>query len=194
MNLWERVVNFHGHACCILAVGYRAAMLAREKLAPLAEDNRLVAMVETQDCSTDAVQVVLRCTLGSRRLLVRERGKYVFTVARSGKAVRLVLKPGIIGRYGKDITGLMEKVANGTASSGERERFYSLQQPLMDYIMKAPAEELFQYREISFPIPEPDFIFKSVACEACGEEVFTKFVLHREGKFICLECAAEKKY
>ncbi|MCL6479630.1 MAG: formylmethanofuran dehydrogenase [Peptococcaceae bacterium] len=191
MTLWEKVVDFHGHACCILAVGYRAAELALQKLAPLSGDERLTAVVETLDCSTDAVQVVLRCTLGSRRLLVRKRGKYVFSVAKPGKAVRLALRPGIIGRFGPDFAVLMEKVANGTASPGEKERFYSLQQPLMDYIMQAPAEELFDSREISFVLPDPGFVFASVVCEECGEEVFTKFSLLREGKYLCPDCCGK---
>ena len=191
MTLWEKVVEFHGHACCILAVGYRAATLALEKLGPLAGDDRLAAVVETVDCSTDAVQVVLRCTLGSRRLLVRERGKYAFTVARPGKAVRLALKPGVIARYGAGFAALMEKVANGIASPGEKEHFNSLQQPLMDYIMQAPAEELFNCRQVSFNMSGPGFNFSSVVCEICGEEVFTNFVLSREGKHICLDCAGE---
>jgi len=25
---WQRVIDFHGHACCILAIGYKAAKLA----------------------------------------------------------------------------------------------------------------------------------------------------------------------
>jgi len=53
LTLWEKVVDFHGHACCILAVGYRAAGLALQKLAPLSGDERLAAVVETLDCSSE---------------------------------------------------------------------------------------------------------------------------------------------
>ncbi|MCL6612823.1 MAG: formylmethanofuran dehydrogenase [Peptococcaceae bacterium] len=192
MNLWERAIEFHGHHCCVLAVGYRAAMLAREKLGPLQEGERLEAVVETADCSTDALQAVLRCTVGNRRLLVRDRGKHVFTVAKPGKAVRLALKPGIISRYGTDFAVLMEKVANGTASPGEKGRFYSWQQPLMEYILQAPAEDLFDCREVSRAPADPGFVFVSVACDKCGEEVFASFAAEREGKRVCPDCAGEK--
>lgn len=191
MNEWEKAKEFHGHQCCILAVGYRAAVLAREKLAPVKEDEHLEAVVETADCSTDAVQAVLRCTAGNRRLIVRNCGKYVFTVARPGKAVRLSLKPGVIGRYSADFAALMEKVANGTASSGEQERFYSLQQPLMDYILQAPAAELFDCREVVHEFSNPGFAFVSVVCAICGEEVFAGLALARDEDQICLDCAAD---
>lgn len=190
MNLWGKAVEFHGHQCCILAVGYRAAILAREMLAPLHEDERLEAVVETADCSTDAVQAILRCTVGNRRLLVRNRGKHVFTVARQGKAVRLALKPGIISRCGPDFAVLMEKVANGTASPFEKESFYSWQQSLMDYILQAPAEKLFECREVSHVFTEPDFTFVTVVCEKCGEEVFAGMSVVQEGKRVCPECAS----
>jgi|GEM_PF-802659 len=193
MDAWEKAQEFHGHQCCILAVGYRAAVLAREMLAPLEEDEHLEAVVETADCSTDAVQAVLRCTVGNRRLIVRNCGKYVFTVARPGKAVRLSLKPGIIGRYGADFAALMEKVANGTASSWEQERFYSLQQPLMDYILQAPAAELFDCREVVHEFSNPGFAFESVVCAKCGEEVFACFALARDEEQVCLDCAMDEE-
>lgn len=96
--------------------------------------------METADCSTDPLQVLLNCTIGNRHLVVRERGKHVFIVQKPGKAIRIALKPGIIGRFGKEYTDLMEKVANGKGTSDERERFQSWSQPLIDYILQAPAE------------------------------------------------------
>ncbi|MCL6559591.1 MAG: formylmethanofuran dehydrogenase [Firmicutes bacterium] len=190
MNFWEKAIEFHGHQCCILAVGYRAASLAMDMLAPLKEGECLEAVVETADCSTDAIQAVLRCTVGNRRLLVREHGKYVFTVAKPGKAVRLALKPGTLSRFGPDFTVLMEKVANGIATPDEKDRFYSRQQPLMDYILQAPAEELFDCREVFHMPVEPGFVFVSVVCDVCGEEVFARFAAVQEGKRVCPDCAS----
>jgi len=31
MNDWGKVVSFHGHPCCLLAVGYRATKVALEQ-------------------------------------------------------------------------------------------------------------------------------------------------------------------
>ncbi|MGI6078468.1 MAG: FmdE family protein [Fastidiosipilaceae bacterium] len=189
MDSWERVVAFHGHPCCVLAAGYRAALLALDELGPLQEGEHLDAFVETADCSTDPVQVLLNCTTGNRHLVVRERGKHVFTVQKPGYAIRIVLKPGIIGRYGKEYTNLMEKVANGKGTSDELERFQSWSQPLIDYILRAPAEELFECKEIPYVAFDPGFAFDLFLCDVCGEEAPTKYSLIKDGKRVCLECA-----
>ena len=188
MSEWDKVVDFHGHACCILAVGYRAALMALEKIKPVQEEEKLVAIAGTLDCSTDAIQVVLRCTAGSRRLLIREQGKYVFTVAREGMAVRLALKPGILSLYGEDFALLMEKVANGAASAEEREHFYKIQQPLMERILRAAPEDLFNCSETVMELPQAGYNFTPVVCHLCGEEVFSNYAALREGKYICPEC------
>ncbi len=191
MSLWESTIEFHGHACCVLAVGYRAAVLAREILAPLQEEESLQAIVETVDCSTDALQVVLRCTMGSRRLRVNEKGKYVFTVAKPGKAVRLALRPQVIGRSGPEFIELMENVANGMASPGEKHHFFYRQQSLIQCILEAPDEDLFNWREVSFAPQEPGFVFTSCICGGCGEEVFDGFAVARQGRLFCPDCAGE---
>jgi formylmethanofuran dehydrogenase subunit E len=146
LSIWDRAIDFHGHACCVLAIGYRAAMLAWEQLTPAAGGGHFSAVVETADCSTDAIQAVLQCTTGNRRLQVRERGKYVFTVARDGAALRLVLKSGVLAAPGADFMELMAAVANGAASQSERELFYTRQQPFMEQILKKPALDLFDCR------------------------------------------------
>ena len=68
-----------------------SSTLALDKLCPLQEGEHLDAFVETADCSTDPVQVLLNCTTGNRHLVVRERGKHVFTVQKPGCAIRIVL-------------------------------------------------------------------------------------------------------
>jgi formylmethanofuran dehydrogenase subunit E len=188
MDLWERVIAFHGHPCCVLATGYRAALLALDKLGPLSDGEHLDAVVETADCSTDPVQVLLNCTIGNRHLVVRERGKHVFTVQKPGKAIRIALRPGIIGRYGKEYTDLMEKVANGKSTPDERERFHTWSQPLIDFILQAPVEELFDCLEIPYVPFEPGFSFDLLLCDSCKEEVPAKYALVKDGKRICPDC------
>lgn len=56
MDDWQKVIAFHGHACCILAIGYRAAKLALSLIRETSDEGEQpVALVETVDCSTDAV-------------------------------------------------------------------------------------------------------------------------------------------
>mgnify|MGYP000041249433 CR=1 FL=1 len=192
MSDWQRVIDFHGHACCILAIGYRAAKLALSLAgeAPK-EGEQPVALVETVDCSTDAVQVLTGCTFGGRRLKVKETGKYAFTLGypSTAKAVRVMLKPGVLSRSGEAFLELMEKVANGEASAEERERFYNDQDSLMEYILNAPSGELFNVQEVELgPVP-PGFSFRFTRCDNCGEEFLIARAYRVGGKTFCAMCA-----
>lgn len=67
-NTWasfEDAVDFHGHACPGLALGYRVAVAALKHLdVSRVEDEDLVAVVENDACSVDAVQFACGCTFG----------------------------------------------------------------------------------------------------------------------------------
>ena len=93
---FKRCEAFHGHVCGGLAIGYVAATAG---LAWLKEnralDEELVAIVETDACCVDAIQVLTGCTLGKGNLLYRDYGKMVFTFfnRRTGQGVRLSMNP-----------------------------------------------------------------------------------------------------
>ena len=71
-ELWEECVRFHGHACPGLAIGYRAAEAASERLG-----------------------TTLRRTVGKGNMILRPRGKNAFSFfdRDTGRSVRAVLKP-----------------------------------------------------------------------------------------------------
>jgi len=62
---FKRCVEFHGHICPGLSIGYRAALAGMDRLnEERAPDEEIVAIVETDACSADAVQVLTGCTFG----------------------------------------------------------------------------------------------------------------------------------
>lgn len=192
MNDWQMVINFHGHACCILAIGYRAAKLALSLIGGAPKENEHpVALVETVDCSTDAVQVLTGCTLGGRRLKVKETGKHALTLGypSSGEAARVVLKPGVLSRSGETFLELMEKVANGEASAEETERFYNDQAGLMEYILNASSGELFDVQKVEPDYMPAGFSFRFTRCDNCGEEFLRARAYRVGGKTLCATCA-----
>ena len=98
-ELWKKCVDFHGHSCGGLAIGYRAALYAKELLGTgRSEDEEIVCVAENDACGVDAIQVLLGCSAGKGNLLFRMRGKQAFSFFRrsDGKAVRLftVSEPG----------------------------------------------------------------------------------------------------
>ncbi|MGD8916559.1 MAG: FmdE family protein, partial [Syntrophobacterales bacterium] len=60
----EKTVAFHGHMCPGLAVGIRAAEVALREIGPHAQDEEVVAVVETDMCGVDAIQFLTGCTFG----------------------------------------------------------------------------------------------------------------------------------
>ena len=54
---FAEAARFHGHICPGLALGYRAAEVALERLrSGRAEDEELVTIAETDACGVDAIQ------------------------------------------------------------------------------------------------------------------------------------------
>src|SRR5512142_1422997 len=88
----REAIQFHGHLCPGLALGYRVAKAAlRELGADRPQDEELVAVVENDSCAADAVQFITGCTFGKGNFIFRDYGKHVYTIynRRTGKCVRI---------------------------------------------------------------------------------------------------------
>ena len=93
---WENCVAFHGHSCGGLCIGYKVSLYAMEILGlDHSADEEVVCVAENDACGIDAIQVMLGCSVGKGNLLFRLRGKQAFSFfdRRTGRSVRLVLKP-----------------------------------------------------------------------------------------------------
>ena len=96
MTLWEKCVDFHGHHCGGLRIGYAAAEYAMKLLNIGFSDNeQVVCICENDACGVDAIQVMLGCSIGKGNLLFHMTGKQAFSFYNraTGESVRLVLKP-----------------------------------------------------------------------------------------------------
>jgi formylmethanofuran dehydrogenase subunit E len=166
------VVRFHGHLCPGLVIGYRAAKAAIEELgAARSQDEELIAIVENDSCSADAVQYVTGCTFGKGNFFFRDYGKQVFTLALrpSGRAVRIALK------------------ARRRAEPESQDR-----ETRTNWLLHAPVEDLFQVKATTIALPEPAQIRESVVCESCGEAVMVTRAVQRDGRTLCIPCSEEQ--
>ena len=96
MTNWETCVQFHGHACGGLTIGYKAVCYAAELLElSFSGDEQVVCIAENDACGVDAIQALLGCSIGKGNLLFHMRGKQAFSFYNraTGKSVRLVLRP-----------------------------------------------------------------------------------------------------
>lgn len=163
-------VEFHGHLCPGLLIGYRAARIALDRLkVERAEDEELIAIVENDSCAVDGIQFLTGCTFGKGNLFFRDHGKQVFTVARrpSGKGVRIALRPE--ARTGKD------------------------RDAMTNDLLSKKDEDLFRIEAVTIDLPTEAEIHKSVLCEECGEAVMETRTKRLGAKLVCIPCAEKRK-
>ena len=79
MDLWEKCVDFHGHTCGGVSLGFVLANFALDKLNAKRGDD-LYARMECHNCLVDAVQCVTGCTLGKRNLEIVPGGNAALTL------------------------------------------------------------------------------------------------------------------
>lgn len=187
---FERCADFHGHVCPGLAIGYRAAVAGMAWLREnRAGDEDLVAVVETDACGVDAVQVLSGCTFGKGNLVHKDHGKQAFTLLgrRSGKGVRIALKDGVLW-LDDDHRALMRKIREGTATEEERKGFWDRHRSKSEEVLERPLEELFTILPVDMDPPPKAVIEPSVRCEGCGEPTMPSKMVEAAGRRLCRAC------
>lgn len=191
---FPEVTNFHGHVCPGTVIGYRAAKIATRELAfQKSADEELVAIVENDSCSVDAVQVVTGCTFGKGNLLFRDYGKHVYTFINrgTGKAVRISLKSSVdLEHMYPAWSQLRVKVSSGSASQKEEQEFRKHADRIAEKLMEMPDEDLFDVTHIEIAdVPRKARIFRSVTCHKCGEPLSEHRARLENGEAVCIPCS-----
>jgi formylmethanofuran dehydrogenase subunit E len=187
---FKKCADFHGHICPGLSIGYRASKAGLEWLKEnRSEDEEIVAIVETDACCADAVQVLTGCTFGKGNFIYKDHGKNVFTFLSrdSGKGVRVALKDGTM-RLTDEHFELIGKIRNETASEEERKRFQEIHLQKSCDVLEKPLEELFSIRETTVQLPEKAQIQPSKPCDRCGEPAMASKLKEKNGLYVCGDC------
>jgi formylmethanofuran dehydrogenase subunit E len=162
---WEAAVAFHGHECPGLAVGARACEAAERKLGiTRVSDEEVVCVTENDACGVDAVQAILGCSFGKGNLVYRDTGKMAFSFfcRGNGRKLRAYFK--------------------GAMPPGMDRKAYQ------QHILTAPLDEVFDFSEPSFDLPEKARRFTSVTCGLCGEKAPEHKMRLQDGRTVCLDC------
>ena len=192
-DLFKKCQDFHGHLCPGLSLGYQAAMAGMDWLAARrAEDEEVVAIVETDACGCDAIQVITGCTFGKGNFVHRDYGKHVFTFfsRQTGKGVRIARKPEDQNPIDPEHRELLAKIRQGTASDEERRRFRAKHENASKKVLDKRPDELFSITEITVPIPEKARIEPSINCANCGEPTMSTKMEDKDGLKVCRGCLA----
>jgi len=197
--LLRRAAELHGHFCSYLTYGVKAGYIAIKELGINNTGmEEIVAIVETNNCFSDGVQIVTSCTFGNNALVYKDTGKTAVTVAkRDGTAIRIALDPVYeksIEKEYSEADGLWKKIVvdREDATRQEHERMMELFAEIAFKELRKPADKMFRITRKKISTPECAPIFNSVICPICGEKTY-KPSMHNE-ELVCIDCAGVDYY
>lgn len=172
----RQCIDFHGHLCPGLVIGYRAAKLGMDRLqTDRSSDEEVIAIVENDSCAVDAVQVLTGCTFGKGNLFFRDYGKMVFTFGsrKTGRSIRLCLR-----------FDAPPEVDPAREETNRQQRIQSM--------LTQPAEQLFTIRDEPLDLPPRARLHDSVACPCCGEMVMATRTRKYNCCTLCIPCSEKR--
>ena len=190
-ELFQKCLDFHGHLCPGLSLGFQAAMAGMDWLAATrSEDEEVVAIVETDACGTDAIQVITGCTFGKGNFIYRDYGKTAFTFfsRQSGKGVRISRKYEPQALLSNRHKALMERMKSKDVTKAERSEFNALHEAKAIEIMEQAPTALLTVTEVSIPLPPKAKIEPSVQCDRCKEPTMASKLESVDGQSLCRGC------
>jgi len=188
-ELIQKTIDFHGHSCPGLAIGIRAAEVALREVGR-SSDEEVVAVVENDNCTVDAIQFLLSCTYGKGNLIHLDYGKLAFNFYRrsDGKAIRVIGKLQIFDHQGDESMRLRKKMARQGLTEEENEQLKRATAARTRQIMKADLDELFEITPAQRPIPQKAQILEGLICDACGEQTMESRTRRFLGQTLCIPC------
>jgi len=187
---FKRCAAFHGHVCPGLSIGFKAARTAMEWLREKrAADEEIVAIVETDACSADAVQVLTGCTFGKGNFLYKDYGKMALTLLsrKTGQGVRVIMKSSAFKPDAEHIA-LLQKITRDDAKAEEHKRFEELHFKRTCDILESPVDRLFTISAVEMNIPARARIEPSEPCARCGEPAMPSKMKIVDDQKVCRGC------
>lgn len=191
MKSFEEVVEFHGHACPGLALGYRAAIAAWKEMGieKASEDEEFVAIVENNSCAVDAIQAITGCTFGKGNLIFRDYGKQVYTFLKrpSGEAVRIAID-FTLPEETEEEREIWKRYSDGDRSENILKAVHNKKAKKIKALLTATDSELLKITRVKIALPSEARIYLSIRCGMCGEKTAEPKVRVKEGRLLCIPC------
>jgi len=165
-ELMEKAIRFHGHICADLAIGVLAFKYVSENGFNYSPNDEVIAVVENDDCSIDALQALLGTTFGKGNLIHQDYGKlnYYFYNRETKKSIKMSVK----------------KRAPEDKKLTKHERIQQL--------LNSKAEDIFNIYEIEYNPPGLAQIEDSVTCDICDEETASSRIMMYNNSDMCIPC------
>lgn len=192
------VAHYHGHVCPELAVGYRAAILAREEMGFERKNSaKQFVLAENMSSGIEAVQLITGCTIGNQNFFAYDLGKQVYYFGIAGDdylpvdVMRLsLINEAIILDTDSNIDLL---IAEGRAEQYELEEYNDAIANAVHTILDLSDEELFKKTTVS--LYPPRFLGRTnySKCSICDEIVDLKKSVPGSKGLYCQACAKKQK-
>ena len=165
-ELMEKASRFHGHICSELAIGVLAVKYVLSHGFNYSPNEEVVAVIENDNCSVDALQALLGTTYGKGNLIHQEYGKlnYYFYNMETEKALKLSVKD--------------RKSGEKKLSKHER----------IQQILNSKPETFFTINEIEFNPPSLAQVEESIPCDICGEPTMSSRLMFYDSNSMCIPC------
>ncbi len=183
----RETIQFHGHLCPGLALGYRVAKAAlRELKADRPRDEELVAVVENDSCAVDAVQFVTGCTFGKGNLVFHDYGKHVYTVFNRGTGKGVRISEDFRGFDNDSRFSVLKKRQEAGEDVSRELQAYKMEKAAA--ILKADEKEVLSITHVTVPPPGEAKVRGSVRCGLCGEKFMESRGRVKNGEILCTPC------
>jgi formylmethanofuran dehydrogenase subunit E len=188
--LWQDTVDFHGHICPGIVVGFRACVLALKTLNSSFRElgKTHLAFCENDVCGVDAVQYVTGCTLGNDGLIIDNRGKFAFSWVdkKTGAGIRVLLKAPLWAT--NEPLYLHRKVKEGTATEEEKKQWFKIRDQRGKELMELEDKELLEVQQVQMKFPGKARLFPFLTCAGCGESFMESWATIEDGQTYCKAC------
>jgi formylmethanofuran dehydrogenase subunit E len=200
-GLLDKAGDFYGHLCNYLAYGVMAGYVAlRELEVESSGTGEVVAIVETNDCFSDGVKLMIGCSFGGSNLIYRDLGKSAVTVVKKdGTAIRTVLNPNFEDSRKYEYPEAYELrnkllVQEKEATPEEYQRMVTLFAEMAFNELNKPTTAIFKTERKKVEMLQHTSIPDSVRCSFCAENVKITRIRVRESKPSCINCAQREHF
>jgi formylmethanofuran dehydrogenase subunit E len=198
-GLLDKAGELHGHFCNYLAYGVMAGYIAVRELGIHSTGmEEVIAILETNNCFSDGIQMITGCSFGNNALIYRDFGKTAATLAkRDGTAIRIALNPDFEDSREQEYPEayeLWDKIVaqREQATPEEYQRMMALFAKMSVKELSKSEDEVFNIEHLEISLPEYAPMFESVRCFMCGENVMASKVVERDGEKFCIPCAKDR--
>ncbi len=183
----RETIQFHGHLCPGLSLGYRVAKAAlRELKADRPRDEELVAIVENDSCAADAIQYITGATFGKGNLIFHDYGKHVYTFYNRGTGQGIRISEDYRGFEGDSRYPALKKRQEAGEDVSREMQAYMMEKAAA--ILHADEKEIMTITPVTTPPPHQARIRGSVRCDLCGEKLMESRGRVKRGKIVCIPC------